>query len=51
VATYVYACSQGQRTHSARTNFLHWQMLIIRPNLELIQQQLQDVMGVLIKEF
>ena len=24
VATYVYASSQGQRTHSARTNKVYW---------------------------
>jgi hypothetical protein len=28
VATYIYASSQGQRTHSARTNVQYWVTLI-----------------------
>ena len=28
VATYVYASSQGQRTHSAQTNFVSYHILL-----------------------
>jgi hypothetical protein len=33
VATYVYASSQGQRTHSARTNFVQKKILDLKQNV------------------